>query len=328
MDILVVGTGSIGRRHIGNLISIGQRDITAVDKDPKSLDEVKKYYNDIRTINTKEVVSFKDYDAVFICTHPDSHLALLKKAIDGGCHCFMEKPFALTAEGIEPLLKKAKGKNLKIMTGFNMRYLPLILELKKKLAEDVVGKILSCRISLSSYMPNWHPEEDYRKSFMAFNATGGGALFDYVHGLDLAQWLAGSIEKLFCIKRTSLLQMETDDMAILVGQTRTDAVVVFYFDFVDRVHRKTIDIVGTKGTIIWHYAEEESVRYYTVDTNKWTEICRKPDYNSCYVLEIEDFFNAIRNNGKVESDGYNGLSIMRLLDVAREGNLSGKAIRI
>ena len=111
MDILVVGTGSIGRRHIGNLISIGQRDITAVDKDPKSLDEVKKYYNDIRTINTKEVVSFKDYDAVFICTHPDSHLALLKKAIDGGCHCFMEKPFALTAEGIEPLLKTAQGKN-------------------------------------------------------------------------------------------------------------------------------------------------------------------------------------------------------------------------
>ena len=324
MNIIIIGAGSIGKRHIKNLISIGQENITAVDKNIRQLEECNKLFPQIKTLSINEELPFHKYDVVFICTPPDSHLKLLDKAINAGCHCFMEKPFALTTEGIETLLKKAENKKLKIMTGFNMRYLPLIIELREKITLGSVGKVLSCRISLSSYMPNWHPQEDYRKSFMAFHKTGGGALFDFVHGLDLAQWFLGPIEKIFCLKQTSLLQMETDDMAALIAKTKTGTIMMFYFDFVDRVHRKSIDIIGTEGTITWDLSTEETLQHYSVKTNERTKINKKTDYNSCYVLEVEDFFKALESDMSVESNGYNGLSTMKVLDAARKSSQSNK----
>jgi predicted dehydrogenase len=326
MRILVFGAGSIGRRHITNLVTIGQRNLVIADPSSKTLAMVEKSFDFVETTNdpAKALQSGK-FDAVFICSPPQFHLQQLSAAVEHGAHAFVEKPFTLAADGIEPVLKRADDRKLCVMTAFNMRYLELIQTMRKWLDEGRIGKVLGCRVGLSSYMPVWHPEEDYRQSFMAFWSSGGGALFDYVHGIDLAQWLAGEITSVSCMMKTTSLEMETDDVAILSCTTKT-GLSSFYFDFVDRRPRKSLDLIGSEGTMIWEYDTEERLRLYR-EPKEHARVVVKENYAQCYIDEIQDFFRCIQSGSKPMSDGWNGLSTQRVLDMAIESNRTGRAVK-
>jgi len=326
MQVLVLGAGSIGRRHIENLVTIGQKNIVVADPNPKTLALVKGAFDFIETTEYP-VNAYQNgkFDAVFICSPPQLHFSQLAEAVDRGIPAFVEKPFTLNSNGVEIVLKKADGKKLCVMTAFNMRYLELIQTMREWLNEGRIGKVLGCRVGLSSYMPTWHPEEDYRQSFMALWKTGGGALFDYVHGIDLAQWLAGEITSVACMMKTTSLEMETDDVAILSCTTKT-GLSSFYFDFVDRRPRKSLDLIGSEGTMIWEYDTEERLRLYR-EAKEHVRIVVKENYAQCYIDEIKDFFDCIKTGKKPMTDGWNGLSTQRVLDMAMESNRTGMVVK-
>lgn len=326
MRILVLGAGSIGRRHIGNLVTIGQKDLVIADPNPKTLAMVKGTFDFVET-TTDPAKAFESgkFDAVFICSPPQIHLPQLAKAVERGVHAFVEKPFTLSCAGADAVLKEADAKKLCVMTAFNMRYLELIQTMRKWLDEGRIGKVLGCRVGLSSYMPTWHPEEDYRQSFMAFWKTGGGALFDCVHGIDLAQWLAGEITSVACMTKTTNLEMETDDVAVLSCTTK-NGLSSLYFDFVDRRPRKSLDLIGSEGTMIWEYDTEERLRLYR-EAKEHSRIVVKENYAQCYIDEVKDFFACIKSGKKPMSDGWNGLSTQRVLDMAMESGRGGMVVK-
>lgn len=328
MRILVLGAGSIGRRHIANLRQVGMTDLVIADPSRAALDKARAVYGDATfTDEPDKAFGSGPFRAAFICSPPQHHLSQLDAALDHGAHVFVEKPFTLNSDGAEALLHKADAKGLKVMTAFNMRYLELIRTMKKWLDEGRIGRVLGCRICLSSYMPNWHPDEDYREGFMAFWRSGGGALFDYVHGIDLAQWLAGELESVACLQRTTLLDMETDDVSALSCITRSGAVCSFYFDFVDRMPRKSLELIGSEGTMIWEYDKSERLALFKSSAGEQVRLVTKENYAQCYIEEIKDFFDCIESGRTPVSDGWNGLSTQRVLDMALESNRTGRIVK-
>jgi predicted dehydrogenase len=328
VKILVFGAGSIGRRHITNLFHIGMSDITVADPSAAALDKARQINPKLITSSSDpgKALSLAKFSAVFVCSPPQHHLSQFDAAIEHGAHVFIEKPFTLSCEGAEAILRKADAKKLKVMTAFNMRYLELLTKMKALLDEGRIGRVLGCRIGLSSYMPVWHPDEDYRKTFMAFWKSGGGALYDYVHGIDLVQWLAGRIEKVACLQRTTLLEMETDDVSSLSCITEKGAVCSIYFDFVDRIPRKSLELIGSEGTLIWNYDKSERLILFKNSTGEHSRFVLKENYAQCYIDEIKDFFACISSNRAPMSDGWNGLSTQRVLDMALESNGTGRII--
>jgi predicted dehydrogenase len=326
MRILVFGAGSIGRRHVANLVTIGQKKLTVADPNPKALAAVKGMFDFVET-STDPDKPFEAgrFDVVLVCSPPQFHLPQLSQAVEHGAHVLIEKPFALSCDGVEPVLRRAEAKKLCVMTAFNMRYLELIQTMRKWLDQGRIGKVLGCRVGISSYMPAWHPAEDYRRSYMAFRKTGGGALFDCVHGVDLAQWLAGEITAVSCLLKTTSLETETDDVATLSCATRT-GLTSLYFDYVDRRPRKSLELIGSEGTMIWEYSTEERLRLYR-DAKEHTRVVIKDNYAQSYVDELREFFRCIESGEKPLSDGWNGLSTQRVLDMAMESSRTGRVVK-
>lgn len=327
MKIAVLGNGSIGKRHMRNLKNLGYNDIICMDPAPHVKKQVNELFPETVQHDTLEDVFLKGRPSIaFICSPPQHHLIQLEMALDHGCHVFVEKPFSLNTEGVESTLRKADRQGLKVMTGFNMRYVESILKMKQWVDTGRIGQVLTCRMSMSSFMPKWHPWEDYRECFMAFRESGGGAIFDYVHGIDMAQWLVGDIKQVFSMQRTTSLEMETDDVAMLIGVTEKGVLLNFYFDFIDHLNQRRIELIGTKGTVSWELSTQHTVSLYEAKSNERTVIQTKFDWDSCYIEEIKDFFRCIKENSPIVTDGWNGLSTQEVLGMAVESNKTGAMV--
>ena len=124
-----------------------------------------------------------DIDALVIASPTGFHFDHLKLAIASEKHIFCEKPIDLSIQNIQLLKKQLDQTSVKFMVGFNRRYDPNILKIKKDLQEDRLGRVQS--IKLISRDPGPPP--------MEFIKTSGGLFLDMaIHDFDLARHLMGS----------------------------------------------------------------------------------------------------------------------------------------
>ena len=122
MNVLVVGVGSIGSRHLANLVELGCA-VTAVDTSAERLAAVAD-----KTVATFEslddALAAGSYDAAFVCTFSNAHIEPALKCAAAGCHLFIEKPLSLDLGGTDELVAAIADRKLISMVGCNMRFHP------------------------------------------------------------------------------------------------------------------------------------------------------------------------------------------------------------
>ena len=96
MKIFVIGCGSIGQRHIKNLLKMGINEIEVYDQNKLLLEKIRKKFR-IKALNS---LKFNNPDCTLICTPPNSHLKLAKKSLDENSHVFIEKPLSNSLIGL------------------------------------------------------------------------------------------------------------------------------------------------------------------------------------------------------------------------------------
>ena len=203
-NIAVVGFGFIGMTHTLNILKNPNLNLTAiVDKNTenisKNLGEKSGNFS-TATISAEQLSSiniysdFADYinaetpDACVIAVHTNLHYKLALQALEAGVHVFLEKPFCLEIPEGEHLIAVAKEKNLTLMIGHVVRFMPAYLTLKKWIDTEELGKLEFLSLSRFSGLPVWGQWKEKQKDF----GSSGGALFDLViHDIDYAQWVCG-----------------------------------------------------------------------------------------------------------------------------------------
>lgn len=273
--ILVIGAGSIGKRHLGNLIACGVREFTVVDPREdrrgeaavraraawETLPEPERGDPPCLTLLTSsEAAARSSYDAVVIATPPSAHLEALGEAIARRIPVFCEKPLARDADdwgALRALACDAERAGIVTMVGYNYRFLPHLQRVRRLLAEGAVGTILSVRGTFSEHLREWHPWEGLN-FYMSSRALGGGALLDESHLIDLCRWLFGEIIEVSGYNATlsSLGRepgFETDDLAELVVRFASGAVGSLHMDLYGRYHQKRLEVIGEDGTLFWHF---------------------------------------------------------------------------
>ena len=107
MNVMVVGCGSIGERHISNILNLyPDFDLMAMDISPDRGEYIKKTYNINVFDNLLDAFS-TDVDIYLICTPPNTHISLALRSIENGAHVFIEKPLSHNTDSIDDLIKKA-----------------------------------------------------------------------------------------------------------------------------------------------------------------------------------------------------------------------------
>jgi predicted dehydrogenase len=324
---LIVGCGSIGRRHAKNLSDLGCGIIT-FDIDENKKESLATEVG-ASTASSMEDALSKSPDIAVISTPSDHHINPATKAARANCDLFIEKPLSNNTEGVEKLISIAKENDLVTMIGSNFRFHPAITTIKELLEKDIVGNIVSARIEGGSYLPDWHPDEDYRKMYSA-KAGVGGALLDYIHELNYARWLFGEVEKVTAmLNSASSLEIDTEDSASLITEFTDDEIVEFHLDYIQRPYSRSCHIVGEKGTIRWEW-DWSSVKYYNSQEGEWVTENKWPEYeaNQMYIDEMKHFLQCVNNKKETRSTLSDGYKDLKIAVAAKDSAKSGRHIEL
>jgi len=185
IKIGIVGLGRIGKVHLFNIQQLisGASVIAACSRSEKSLEYAKKHSVKGLFTSFDDMLSEGGIDAVIIASPTALHFEHLKLAIAAGKHIFCEKPIDLSIENVKEIKSLLDANPVKFMVGFNRRYDPNILKIKKELNEGRLGAPQSVKIISRDPGP---PPMEYIK-------TSGGLFLDMaIHDFDLARYLMNS----------------------------------------------------------------------------------------------------------------------------------------
>ena len=186
------------------------------------------------------------------------HIRTALPLAEKGLHLFIEKPLDKDLTGADSLTELVQSRNLVTMIGFCLRFSPSAIKLKELAQSGAVGRLIFIRGEYSSYLPNWHKYEDYRRFYMASQELGGGALLDECHILDLAHMLAGDFQKAYAeVNKISDLEIETDDCFDFLITAKSGVVCNLHGDIFSQPARDNLVVVGTLGTISWNIGTDE-----------------------------------------------------------------------
>jgi predicted dehydrogenase len=326
MKGLVVGGGSIGKRHLQNLRALGIGELGLVEPEAERRCPISQELN-ARQFSALEAGLEWSPDFVVIATPSYLHLQQALEAVRRGCDLFVEKPLSHRQEGLAELCAEVESRKRVSLVGCNMRFHPGPSAVKKLLEQGSLGKILFARIHAGSYLPAWRPTTDYRDSYAAREETGGGCILDCIHEIDLARWYLGEVQEVLCIAgHLSSLEIATEDVAALVCRHRSGVISEIHLDYVQRTYERGCQIVGENGSVFWDFRCGQ-VRWYEASSDRWTNVDQPPNWqlNQMYMEEMRHFLECVRTRQRTTQPILEAVVVMQIVfaskSSAREGRL-------
>ena len=239
MKVCFVGVGSIGKRHIRNLRFIAKEDnisleIHALRRKKGEADSFEKEYIDIVKYDFIELDD--KYDAIFVTNPTFLHYETIKRLKDKSKYFFVEKP-VFDSCNIE--YKDIIDEENTYYVACPLRYTEIIKFARKIVADN---KVINMRAICSSYLPEWRPESDYRKTYSAHKDEGGGVEIDLIHEWDYISYLFGQpldVKKIG--GKYSDLEIDSDDLAVYLAEYES-MIVELHLDYFGRVSRRNFEI--------------------------------------------------------------------------------------
>jgi predicted dehydrogenase len=321
MNILILGLGSIGQRHLRNLKLIEPKAkfyalrkkntiplLTSANKVMKG--DIKKKYS-LEYINSLAQIKKNKIkiDCAFVCTPSSHHILQAIWLIKNNINCFVEKPLGSSLhhlKQLENLLKK--NKKIITMMGFQLRFNPIIHYLEKIIKKkSSIGKIFSVHIHHGEHIQDFHPYEDYKTSYAANKRLGGGVILTQIHEID---YLLHLFEKYNFNNMSSIsskvsdLHLDVEDVFsanFLLKKNKSKILCSMNLNFLERPKKRKIYLIGKKGTINVCF---NSQKIFIYRNNKKIIKNFKFHKNDIFIKELKFFISKVKSKTKIP-DGLN-----------------------
>ncbi len=254
--ILIKGIGSIGRRHVNNLILLGYTKLVLVSTN----DSIASDFPSLQHARTlTEAFNKFPISHVIISSPTSHHIPDLQAVLNlGAKHIYLEKPVSHSLAQIketEDLIKKNKAL---VIVGFDLHYDPGINRLREWINQGLIGRVLSANAFVGQHLKQWRPYEDYRKGMSASIAQGGGVLLDLVHEFDYLRWILGEPERVGSLtQHNQCMEIETEDLVDVLIRFKDQVNVSIHLDYHQRKLIRNCIFTGEHGSIYWDLAERQ-----------------------------------------------------------------------
>ena len=269
-------------------------------------------------------------DFAIIANETNIHVKFAKILSKAGIHLFIEKPLSDSIRGINELSQTTYEKKLVTFMGFNFRFHPGIKIIKKLITEKKIGKIISVLVENSSYLPDWHPNENYTKSYSARKELGGGVVLTSIHELDYLYWFFGDVKKIVSItEKISNLKINVDDLSSSLLLFKNNFISELHLDYFQHFPFRSCKIIGEKGIIYWD-TEINCVKIFNPKTKRWKKEFSLINYNfdSTYKEELKYFLNCLKNNNQSMNSVEDGFVVLQIaLAILRSSKIK-KAVQL
>ncbi len=321
LRILIVGMGSIGKRHLRiTRQSLPNADIRVLRHQPCT--DVPEFSNGC--FSSPETACAFAPQVAIIATPAPYHLGIAQQLLQIGCHLLIEKPIASHSEGLADCLKLAHDKGLVIQVGYNLRYLPALAHFRQLVKANIVGTPLSIRCEIGQYLPSWRPGTDYRQGVSARAELGGGALLELSHEIDYLRWIFGEVAWVNAwTGHLSGLDINVEDSAHLIlglyaSADAKEAVARLDMDFMRQDTTRCCLVIGEKGSLRWN-GLQGSVEHYCPDSATWqTVFSHTQGRDDSYLAQWAEFLDCIEHTRSPSCSGHDGLAVLRIVEAAKQ----------
>ena len=259
--ILLIGLGSIGRRHLTNLAARFPQARFTVLRHAYAPDPLCDWLG-ARIITRLDQVIAEEVDLAVLASPSANHIDTLPALIARGWHLLVEKPVVTSAADCDRIAQAlATAPPAVRAAGFNFRYLPSLQRIRRQIHAGDLGQVVRAAFVAGLWLPDWRPAQDWRAGYSADAARGGGVELDLVHEIDVARWFFGDLTLEFALGgRLSALQMAANDVSTMVfsgtgggtgGSTGRAPLVQVALDYVARKRLRHYEIVGDRAGLLW-----------------------------------------------------------------------------
>ena len=322
-----MGYGSIGKRHIENLSKLKNVQIIVCTKrnSDKFLQEKKCNIYESLTDCIRENPLF-----AIIANQTRFHMKTALRLAKEGIHMLIEKPLSHSLQGTKELLNVVNKKKLIVLMGCNFRFHPSFMLMKNIVLQGDLGRIISARVENGSFLPDWHPYENYQTNYAARTDLGGGAVLTCIHEIDYLYWFFGNIRDVFSVTgKFSDLNIKAEDLSVIILKFKNNVIAEAHLDYFQQPSARNCKMIGTKGTLNWDM-EKNTVKYYNIKSKKWIEKLRLSNYdiNTTYVDELLHLIECIKNKNKPLNDLKEGIYTLKVALTVKNSSKLKKTLSV
>lgn len=248
----MVGLGKMGLSHLALFRSHPSVDIVAACDPMKYLTGVLGTHTGLKCYDSFDALlaGEQELDAVVISTPSKLHADMVRRALERGLHVFCEKPFVISVQDGEDLVRLAEAKRLVNQVGYHYRFVGAFVEAARIVTSGALGTIHHVRTE--AYGPVvLHPKVG---TWRSQKEEGGGALYDYAcHAIDLANSMVGAPASVSGVVRRPVFSRDVDDEVYCTMHYGSGATGQLCINWSDESYRKMstkVSIWGTNGRIV------------------------------------------------------------------------------
>ncbi len=224
--ILVIGCGSIGERHVRTFLATGRVDVIGCDNRPAILQQMAERYGVDTAPDWTTAIQKSSVTGVVIATPAPSHVEIAVRSLDAGRHVLIEKPLALSLDGIDRLVAAHHHARRFAAVAYVLHFMPALHAARQFLASSPFGSIRHVAVNTGHFFPGARPA--YREIYYRDRDQGGGAIQDALtHVANAVEWVVGPTTRVFCDADHQVLEGVTVEDTVNVT-ARNDRVLVSY----------------------------------------------------------------------------------------------------
>lgn len=330
-NFLVIGLGSMGKRRIRCLQTLGMTSISGLDIRQDRRAEAERLYGVTTYDDFFTVLTQCKPDALIISVPPDLHHRYMKVALDQRIPFFVEA--SVVDDGMAELILELKERPLVAAPSATLLFHPAIGIIENIVKSGALGKISNVIHHSGQYLPDWHTYEPVSDFYVSNPSTGGGreivpfelSWFTKIFGFP--ERVCGNFRKTVDIDGAEKID-DTYNALFDYGSFLSS----FTVDVVSRHATRRLLINGDKKQLVWDW-DENQVRLYDPISEKWETLSYQTGnaavgYNAnigegMYIDEIANFLDALQGKCPFVNDLENDHRVLKLLYAIEDSDRSG-----
>jgi predicted dehydrogenase len=247
---LIIGTGGIGLRHLKGYTQSGRARLSVVEPDAtKRANTVRDFDIDQEYADVRDA-DLRRFDLAVICAPAHMHIPLMNACVGANLPFMVEKPLAVTLDGVRETLEQVKAKNLLARVGFTRRVGGELQQLRKKIQAGKIGELKLIYMNSSQEFPKYRP--DFQSTYYAKQEMGGGAILDAAsHLFDMLIWIAGRPKQVSCMYDRLVLEgTETEDTCLINIRFESGAMANVTINQFQKPNTNQLEFIGTLGNLM------------------------------------------------------------------------------
>ena len=298
MRVLLVGLGSIARKHIAALRQLDPAVELVAWRSSRGGASVEG------VANVYSLPAGETFDFAIVSNPTACHAATVRDLLELNIPLYIEKPLFADL-GHEDLLEEIRRRGILTHVACDMRFIDTVRFVHDHIKELKVKEV---NVYCGSYLPSWRPGTDWKNGYSAREEMGGGVHRDLIHELDYLWWIFGRPVRTHKVLRSvSSLGIGAVDYANYIWEYPgfTASVVLNYYR---RDYRRTLEIVADGTT----WTADFAAGTVTDQTGRvLMRSAQKPDDD--YLAQLRAFAALVRSHAThCENDVFEAYEVLKL----------------